>query len=96
MKSNLTDLYAGIYGILSDYLDGKEKDGIKDRLFDYCLEFFLKRRNDGDNYNVSVYIGPHKELELLAELLEKKNKEEQKLLFFQYNDRLERMEIWEK
>ncbi len=95
MENNFTDLYMGIYGILSDYLDGKE-EGIKDRLFDYCLEFFLKRKNDGDNYNVSVYIGPHKELELLAQLLEKKNKEEQKILFFQYNDRLERMEVWEK
>lgn len=95
MQSDFVDLYMGIYGILSDYLDGKE-EGIKDRLFEYCLEFFLKRRNDAEDYNVSVYIGPHKELELLAQLLEKKNKEEQEILFSPYNGFLERMEVWKK
>jgi hypothetical protein len=96
MKSEFIDLWAGVYGILNDYLDGKDEQEIKDRLFNYCLKFFLKRRNDGRDYNVSVYIGPHKELELLAKMLEEENREEQKILFFQYNDRLERMEVWEK
>ena len=96
MKSEFIDLWAGIYGILIDYLDGEEEKDIKDRLFNYCLEFFLKRRNDEENYNVSVYVGPHQELELLAQLLEKKSKKKQKVLYSQYNEILERMEVWEE
>jgi hypothetical protein len=96
MKSNFIDLYAGIYGILSDYINGAEKKDVEDRLFDYCFEFFLRRRNNEENYRVSVYEGPHWELEFLENVLREKNREGQKIIYSSCDNGLERMEVWEK
>jgi hypothetical protein len=96
MKSDLVDLYMGIYGILSDYINGAEKKDVEDRLFDYCFEFFLKRRNNEENYRVSVFTGPHWELEFLENILKEKDRENQKVIYSQCDDGLERMEVWKE